>query len=113
MEEVIPWEKLEEFIVPLAPKEVPGEPGGRPAYSVSVMLRIYFCQSWYQLSDEAVEDSLYDSESLRRFCLGTRARRELPDETSVRRFRPKSNHPFHARKSLPIQARATAFTGVV
>lgn len=87
MEEVIPWEKFEELIAPVAPKEVPGEPGGRPAYAVSVMLRIYFCQSWYSLSDEGVEDALYDSESLRRFCLGARPRREVPDETSIRRFR--------------------------
>ena len=34
MEEVIPWEKLEEFIVALAPKEVPGEPGGRPVLCI-------------------------------------------------------------------------------
>lgn len=83
----IPWGELEGLIEPHAARETPSELGGRPAYPVSVMLRIYFCQSWYQLSDEAAEDSLYDIESMRRFCLGTASVDGVPDERSIRRFR--------------------------
>jgi hypothetical protein len=39
----------------------PGPSGGRPAYPVEVMLRIYLCQTWYNLSDDVMEDTLYDS----------------------------------------------------
>jgi hypothetical protein len=89
MEVAVPWQKLEELIEPHAPSETTSELGGRPAYPVSVMLRVYFCQSWYQLSDEAAEDSLNDSESIstRRFCLGTGSIDAIPDERSIRRFR--------------------------
>ena len=87
MQETVPWDKLEGLVRPVAPRVVPSDVGGRPAYPVSVMLRIYFCQSWYGLSDEAAEDSLYDIESLRRFCLGTGSNQGIPDETSIRRFR--------------------------
>lgn len=83
----VPWKELEALIEPVAPSETPSEHGGRPAYPVSVMLRIYFCQSWYQLSDDAAEDSLYDIESMRRFCLGTALVEAVPDERSIRRFR--------------------------
>ena len=87
MESVVPWEELCGLIEPHAPREQPSDQGGRPAYPVSVMLRIYFCQSWYQLSDEAAEDSMYDIESMRRFCLGTASVEAVPDERSIRRFR--------------------------
>ena len=49
------------------------------------MLRIYFLQQWYGLSDPGMEDSLYDVESMRRF-----ARVDLeciPDETTILKFR--------------------------
>jgi IS5 family transposase len=46
------------------------------------MLRIYFMQQWYALSDPAMEDALYEIESMRRF-----ARLELSDETTILKFR--------------------------
>ena len=87
MSKAIPWKELESLILPVAPSVVPSDVGGRPAYPVSVMLRIYFCQSWYQLSDDAAEDSLYDIESVRRFCIGSASVEHIPDERSIRRFR--------------------------
>lgn len=87
MERVIPWKELEKLIRPVAPRTVPSEVGGRPAHPVWVMLRIYFCQNWYQLSDEGVEDTLYDSESVRRFCMGSASIEAIPDASSVTRFR--------------------------
>ena len=61
MELVVPWKELVKLIVPVAPRVEPGPSGGRPAYSVEVMLRIYLCQTWYNLSDDGMEDTLYDS----------------------------------------------------
>ena len=87
MELVVPWTLLEESIRPYAARETPGMQGGRPGYPVGVMLRIYFCQSWYSLSDDGMEDSLYDSESIRRFCLGSSSLNAVPDERTIRRFR--------------------------
>ena len=51
------------------------------------MLRIYFMQQWFNLSDPAVEDTLYDSESMRRFAGVELVEDAIPDETTILRFR--------------------------
>ena len=63
MERVVPWSALCALIEPFYPK--PGN--GRPPVGVERMLRIYFLQQWFNLSDPAVEEALYDSLALRRF----------------------------------------------
>src|SRR6266436_6144908 len=64
MERVVPWSALCELIEPVYPK--PGN--GRPPVGVERMLRIYFLQQWFNLSDPAVEEALYDSRGDARFC---------------------------------------------
>ena len=61
MDEIIPWDGLGEVIEPFYPK---GEGAGRPPISVERMLRIHFLQHWFNLSDPAVEESLYDSRAV-------------------------------------------------
>ena len=51
------------------------------------MLRIYFMQQWFNLSDPAMEDALYDSESMRRFAGIDLTTDWVPDETTILRFR--------------------------
>jgi IS5 family transposase len=51
------------------------------------MLRIYFMQQWFNLSDPAMEDALYDSESMRRFAGVELVEDAIPDETTILRFR--------------------------
>jgi IS5 family transposase len=51
------------------------------------MLRIYFMQQWFNLSDPAAEDSLYDSESMRRFAGIEMVEDAVPDESTILRFR--------------------------
>jgi transposase, IS5 family len=51
------------------------------------MLRIYFLQQWFNLSDPAVEEALYDSQAMRRFVDIDLGREPVPDETTVCRFR--------------------------
>src|SRR5689334_9322885 len=63
MERVVPWSALCALIGPFYPK--PGN--GRPPVGVERMLRIYFLQQWFNLSDPAVEEALYDWTAMRRF----------------------------------------------
>ena len=51
------------------------------------MLRISFLQHWFNLSDPAVEEALYDSQAMRRFVGVDLGREPVPDETTVCRFR--------------------------
>ena len=63
MERVVPWPALCGLIAPFYAK--PGN--GRPPIGVERMLRIYFLQLWFYLSDPGVEEALYDSLAMRRF----------------------------------------------
>jgi IS5 family transposase len=51
------------------------------------MLRIYFLQQWFNLSDPAAEEALYDSSAMRRFVGIDLGCEPVPDETTVCRFR--------------------------
>ena len=51
------------------------------------MLRIYFLQQWFNLSDPQAEDAIYDSESMRRFVRVELSDEVVPDETTILRFR--------------------------
>ena len=85
MEQILPWAELLRVIEPFYPKV--SEAGGRPPIPLERMLRIYFLQLWFNLSDPAVEEALYDSTSMRGFVgidLGVEA---APDETTVCKFR--------------------------
>jgi IS5 family transposase len=83
MERVVPWSTLCGLIEPFYPQ--PGN--GRPPVGVERMLRIYFLQQWFNLSDPAVEAALYDSQAMRRFVDIDLGREPVPDETTVCRFR--------------------------
>lgn len=82
MDVLIPWKRLEKKIARYYPK--PGN--GRRPYPLSVMLRIHCMQLFYNLSDPAMEDALYEIESMRRFA-GLRLTGSLPDETTILKFR--------------------------
>ena len=83
MEQVVPWEKLLQVIRPYYPKAG----NGRQPMPLEMMLRIYFMQQWYGLSDAAMEDSLYDIESMRRFAGIDLEADTVPDETTILHFR--------------------------
>ena len=82
MDQLIPWKRLEKKIKPYYPKN--GQ--GRQPYPMSTMLRIHCMQLFYNLSDPAMEDALYEIESMRRFA-GLRLSNRLPDETTILNFR--------------------------
>lgn len=83
MDAVIPWKHLNRLIEPHYPKA--GQ--GTQPMPQERMLRIYFMQQWFNLSDPAMEDSLYDSESMRRFAGIELSEDAIPDETTILRFR--------------------------
>ena len=83
MDAVIPWDRLVRLIAPYYRKQRTG----RPLMKLERMLRVYFLQQWYQLSDPGAEDALYDSEAMRQFAgirLGIDA---VPDESTIMNFR--------------------------
>ena len=83
MERVVPWSELCALIEPFYPK--PGN--GRPPIGLERMLRIYFLQQWFNLSDPAVEEALYDSLAMRSFVGVDLGREPVPDETTACKFR--------------------------
>lgn len=85
MDTVVPWADLVALIEPHYPKV--GRSGGRPPVGLERMLRIHCLQLWFDLSDPAVEESLYDSASMRTFVGIDLGREPVPDETTVMRFR--------------------------
>jgi IS5 family transposase len=83
MDAVIPWSGILALIEPHYPKAG----NGTQPMPMERMLRIYFMQQWFNLSDPAAEDSLYDSESMRRFAGIELVEDAVPDETTILRFR--------------------------
>ncbi len=83
MERVVPWPALCAVVEPYYPK--PGN--GRPPIRIERMLRLYFLQQWFNLSDPAVEEAVYDSQAMRRFVGIDLGHEPVPDETTVCRFR--------------------------
>ena len=83
MDEVIPWDELGQVII----KHYPKASNGRQPMPLEWMLRIYFLSQWYGLSDPAMEDALYDIESMRRFAGIDLEADEVPDETTILHFR--------------------------
>src|ERR1700688_5320606 len=83
MDAVIPWLRLVRLIEPHYPKA--GQ--GRQPLGLEKMLRIYFMQQCFNLSDPQAEDAIYDSESMRRFARVELSDDVVPDETTILRFR--------------------------
>ena len=83
MDQVIPWAQILALIAPHYPKAG----NGTQPMPMERMLRIYFMQQWFNLSDPAMEDTLYDSESMRRFAGIELIEDAVPDESTILRFR--------------------------
>jgi transposase, IS5 family len=83
MERVVPWAQLQALVEAHYPK---GE-NGRPPVGLSIMLRVYFLQQWFNLSDPGAEEALYESPALRRFAGVDLGRAPAPDESTILQFR--------------------------
>jgi len=85
MNEVVPWAALVGLIQPHA-RGAHQALGGRPPFAIETMLRIHCIQLWWNLSDPAMEEELYERPLYREFA-GLLGAKRLPDETTILRFR--------------------------
>ena len=84
MERIIPWSDLTQALKPYYPD--PTGPGRRPK-GLERMLRIYFMQHWFNLSDPGMEEALYDSRVMRDFAGIDLGEEPAPDESTILKFR--------------------------
>lgn len=84
IETITPWDKLEQAIEPFYPKVVGA---GRPPIGLTRMLRMYVAQQCFGLSDEGIEDAIYDSQAIRAFVGIDLNRESAPDATTLLKFR--------------------------
>lgn len=83
MDDALPWERLVGLIEPF----YYSNSKGRKAKPIQTMLRMYLLQVWFSLSDEGVEDAVYDSFAMRRFLGLDFTVEQVPDATTLLHFR--------------------------
>ena len=84
MNQVAPWARLVELVRP----HYPAGKRGRPPMGIEKMLRVYFLQQWHGLADEALEDTIYDSQAMRGFAgIDLGGRSSVPDAAALSNFR--------------------------
>jgi ISPssy, transposase len=83
MESIIPWK---EWMKLIAPYYVQKE-RGRKLISLETMLRMYLMQNWFGLSDEGIEDAIYDSYAMKGFLKIDFSTEQTPDATTLLHFR--------------------------
>lgn len=84
MERAIPWGKYIELLKPFYKK---AGLVGRDKKELELMLKIYFLQQWYNLSDPTAEESIYDRISFQKFLGIDLLGQTVPDETTILNFR--------------------------
>jgi len=84
MDRIVPWKRLRKIVQPFYFK---GEGVGRRPIELERMLRVYFLAQWFNLSDPAVEEALYDVLSMRAFARIDLGETGVPDETTICKFR--------------------------
>jgi transposase, IS5 family len=108
MDKLVPWSALVALIEPHYPK---GK-NGRPPVGLERMLRLYFLQHWFNLSDPGLEDALYESAVLRLFAGIDLGREPVPDETTILHFRHLLEKHDLGRKMLNVVNEYLAQCGV-
>ena len=83
MDEIITWKEWSEIIRPYYYQNT----RGRRAKEIETMLRMYLMQNWFHLSDEGVEDAIYDSYAMRKFMQLDFSKESVPDATTLTKFR--------------------------
>lgn len=83
MDEIIPWKDWVAQIEPIYSSNI----RGRRAKDIETMLRMYLLQNWYHLSDEGVEDAIYESYAMKKFLKLDFSKESVPDATTLLKFR--------------------------
>lgn len=87
MDQVVPWDAWVELITPYYPN---GKRGRKPQ-QIERMLRMLLLQNWFNLSDEGIEDAIYDSYAMRSFLRLSFMDEQVPDATTLCKFRKLLN----------------------
>ncbi len=82
MDEIILWD---EWISQIDPHYPTGK-RGRPPIEIGIMLRMYLLQCWFSLSDEGVEEAIYDSYAMRKFMGINFFEQDVPDATTGKQW---------------------------
>lgn len=83
MNNIIPWTEWCQIIQKHYYKGL----RGRPPIPIEIMLRMYLLQIWFNLSDEGLEDAIYDSYAMRSFMGLDFMSQQVPDATTLLKFR--------------------------
>ena len=83
MDAITPWDEIVAMIEPYYYKNHLG----RKPRGIEVMFRMYLLATWFNLSDEAVEDAIYDSYAMRNFVGINFLKEQVPDATTLLKFR--------------------------
>ena len=83
MDQIIPWQHW----IDLIKEHYPSGKRGRPPRGIETMLRMYLMQNWFNLSDAAIEDAIYDSYAMRDFMHIDFFTEQVPDSTTLLKFR--------------------------
>src|SRR5260370_37652077 len=83
MNQVVPWAELEALVEPRYPKAG----SGRRPVGLAIMLRVYFVQQWFNLSDPGVEEALYESAVVPRFVCVVLGVWAAADDAAIGRLR--------------------------
>ncbi len=115
MDEIIPWE---EWVDRIRPYYTAGK-WERPPMGIEKMLRMYLLQIWFNLSDPATEDAIYDSYAMRKFTGIDFMTEAVPDETTLYSPPKISDNAIdwercmENRKSSVPRSRKTSMNGCV
>ena len=83
MDEIIPWSNWVNIIMPY----YYNNKRGRRPIDIETMLRMYLMQNWFNLSDQGIEDAIYDSYAMRNFLKINFIDCQVPDATTLLKFR--------------------------
>jgi IS5 family transposase len=103
MDETIPWDVWVGLIEPFYYADKRGGKKGRKPKPLQTMLRMYLLQVWFSLSDEGVEDAIYDSYAMRKFMRLDFAVEQVPDATTLLHFRDLIEKHGLGEKLLAVQ----------
>lgn len=100
MDKVVPWDEWVKLIIPYYPN---GQRGRKPQ-AIERMLRMLLLQNWFNLSDEGIEDAIYDSYAMRSFLRLSFMDDQVPDATTLCKFRKLLNeHGIQAQIFMQVQ----------
>ena len=83
MDEITPWDEIVERTKP----HYYHNTTGRPPRGIETMFRMFLLQTWYTLSDDGIEDEIYDSYAMRKFMHLDFTKESVPDATTLCKFR--------------------------